>query len=76
MEDIEAEREVRQRIQIAGGQPIDQRSFQLQRPYLVRCHDPPIPEFQAAVLLHADDDGALAGGGDADRSARAEVNRK
>ena len=75
MEDVQAGHEILDLVEIAQGQPFEQRALELQRPQFVGCGGVSVRKTQAAVGKSRRDGRFLAGRDDADRAAGAEVDR-
>ena len=75
VQDVQASHEILDVIEIAQGESLEQRAFELQRPQRVGRHRAPVRQSQRPVREPRDDRRFLPSVSDPDRPARAEIDR-
>ena len=70
VQDVHPRHEVVHIVEVAHGEPLEQRAFELQRPQRMRRHRSAVHQRERAVRTWRGDGRFFVGGGDADRASR------
>src|SRR5688500_3052511 len=74
MQDVDPRDEVGDVVEIANGETLDQRAFQVERPQPVRALDLSVRQCEGTVIADVGDRGFSAPSGNADWTAGAEID--
>ena len=75
VQDVQPGHEILDVVEIARGEALEERAFELQRPQRVRRRGAPVRELQRPVRESRRDRRFLSGGGDPDRPSGAQIDR-
>jgi hypothetical protein len=75
MQHVHPRNEIVHIVQIAQCEAFEQRAFELERPQRMRRHRAPVGEREHSVVAARHDGGFLVGGGEANRTPGAKIDR-